>query len=747
MTGTRTRSKGEQGVAVIITALCLIPLMTFAAFGVDLASWYSRTSYLQKSADAAALAGTVWMPNLTKSTQIACDSLEKNGIDGGDCGSGDFEVTVERGSTVTSLRVIVTDPDAKRYFSQVVSGGQQSLTRSAEAEYNLPIPLGSPLNYFGGDAARTQEDPVTTHTLVWPSNANSSSRPPAVAQNGETAQAFGCNVGTLSEQGYGRWTDASTYSSGGFSGSTRCLYTVSRSNSGSASSNVPPPDYSTRRANQTPCRIRTNGTGTVLGKWLSNGTFTTNTSGSDPTCQWRNSTFDALPPGFNGAYAPVNRPCRVSYDPTQGWWGPNTNSSYSTTSVPVGTSLASGNRLCRWAAVIDSVTTTPVNPIDSSRSPGFWAAIEGPQTRAYQGDAYSTRCYTSSSCSSDQNAMYLQPSNTDRGFWYVVKIPAGLSGTVDLNVFDAAYVSGNLQDGAGDRSLDGGGNFPTQFQVWRQNNALDFTDRTAQFSGSPNTTDGSCNWSIGQDGSFKTQWRRLCTLSVSPGQTYLINVQTTGTSGAGVNGYALEAVAGGSHANTPQPALYAYASMAMQNNNFCDPTPCTPPPGTFYLAEVGPQYAGRTLVMELWDSGDVGGGTASMFPMMPATTSTNPSNPNLPKPVIPVPAGQCTYTADANPNSRISGTTGTEYTTPQGSDSGSQCGIQTSTGSATARFNGEWLRIRIDIPANYTCTVGINPETTGGSCWWGIRYTFGGSANDVTTWQARIEGNPVHLTH
>ena len=43
------------------------------------------------------------------------------------------------------------------------------------------------------------------------------------------------------------------------------------------------------------------------------------------------------------------------------------------------------------------------------------------------------------------------------------------------------------------------------------------------------------------------------------------------------------------------------------------------------------------------------------------------------------------------------------------------------------RFNGEWLRIRIEIPSDYTCTLGVNPETTAGSCWWGIRYRFTGT--------------------
>jgi len=233
MTPTKTsnRFRGERGIAVIMTALCLIPLMTFAAFGVDLASWYSRASYLQKSADAAALAGTVWMPNLTQSTTVACASLLENGIDGGDCGTGDFDVTVERGFTATSLRVIVSDPSATRYFSQVLGNGSQRLTRSAEAEYNLPIPLGSPLNYFGGDSTRTvPATPPTTYSVSWPGDY--ATRVPANPS---------CNVGTSSGQGLGRWSGTPpTFNAGGFSGSTQCVWTVAGSPSGAPNVSMPP---------------------------------------------------------------------------------------------------------------------------------------------------------------------------------------------------------------------------------------------------------------------------------------------------------------------------------------------------------------------------------------------------------------------------------------------------------------------------------------------------------------------------
>jgi hypothetical protein len=55
------------------------------------------------------------------------------------------------------------------------------------------------------------------------------------------------------------------------------------------------------------------------------------------------------------------------------------------------------------------------------------------------------------------------------------------------------------------------------------------------------------------------------------------------------------------------------------------------------------------------------------------------------------------------------------------------------------------VTIKVDIPADYDCDLGANPETTRDSCWWGIEYDFSHAATDVTTWRARIEGNPLQL--
>lgn len=718
------RGQGERGVAMVMTGLVLVPLMMFAAFGVDLASWYSQISYLQKSADAAALAGTVWMPDLTKATAEAKASLRENGIvDKDEGGTDDIDVEVLRGSRATSLRVVLTDNSATRYFSQVFAGNQ-TLSRSAEAEYNLPIPLGSPLNYFGGDATRTSQPSVTTYAVAWPSDYQT--RAPVNISSG-------CNVGTSASQNLGGWSSAGAYRTSFDGNDPVCqwqpvMQTVS----------VAPANFNTLAPINVSCNVQQSPP--ANGRWNTGNppTYTANNRFSSGTgnrqCQWSIVDASTLPTNATTSNPPNNRPCNI---PPQGRWpssgGFQSNQFYNS---------GAQNRICTWEADVTSTTVTPPNPIDSNRSPGFWAMIEGPGTVSPNGDAYNTRCYINNNCSgSPQNVQYRPPTDTDRGFWYVVKMPNVALGPVDINVFDASYNSaGNVDQLAGDRSLGGASAFVTEFSVWRQDSPLDFSAKSRYGPAtSGDQTEGSCYWSLGGETAFRGQWNRLCTIAAPvPGALYLVNVQSVGTSGNGINGYALEAVANGGTGT--QPALYAYANMGMQNNNTCSPTPCTPPPATFYLAEVGPQYAGKTLVVDLWDPGDATG-NASLFPKMPSSSA--------PKPVVDVPFGDCEYTSSPAPSAQQSssdgGPTGVIRNTQQPSNFPSRCGIR-STVSGNRQFNGEWLTIRIAIPSTYTCTLGVNPETSAGSCWWGIEYNFSASANDVTTWRARIEGNPVHLT-
>lgn len=60
--------------------------------------------------------------------------------------------------------------------------------------------------------------------------------------------------------------------------------------------------------------------------------------------------------------------------------------------------------------------------------------------------------------------------------------------------------------------------------------------------------------------------------------------------------------------------------------------------------------------------------------------------------------------------------------------------IQTSDGESF--FNGQIVRIRVEIPTDYECA----PD-----CWWKMEID-NSQPHDRTTWAARVIGNPVRLT-
>jgi hypothetical protein len=705
------RLGGDRAIAIVMTALLLVPMLTFAAFAVDLAVWHARVTKLQSAADAAALAGTVWMPNLPKARSVATDTLSRNGIADGVSG---VTVTIDEGPTPTSLRVTITDHSAVRSFSQLI-GAAPTLVRTAQAEYYQPLPLGSPLNYFGGDASKTAIADTTTISVSWPSAYNSTSRPPI--------GPFGCNVGTLASQALGRWTNATTYSAGGFSGTTQCQWaTLSSTTSSNPTTQIP---------TNVPCN-RVQSPTSTMGRWnsgvlgalplySSSNRFSSGTGNRQ--CTW--VTSGSQPPDAS-TRAPANAPCVVTGEQSAGSWN-------LVLGMPVFLPLALlAAAPCSWVAGVVTTVTQHPNPIAADRNPGFWAQVEGPGTVTAYGDAFSTRCTSALNCGNVQSAQW-----RSSGYWYVIQVPPAGTAPFTISVFDAAFRrGGSITADTGDYNLGAAStttnpDFATEYRVYRQTNPLDVTQRVPVGNGQvANTTDNSCWWSMTEDPTFDLQWRPLCTISPQLGDRYLLNVTSSDTGavhGAGLNGYALQAVA----ASGAQPALYAYSDMGMFNNGS----------GTFYLAEVDPTFAGKVLDVDLWDPGDVSSGTATISPQMPSAT--------VPKPVVPAPA-TCTYTSGPDPNSvNVTGgpwgSTGSVYTTAQASDSAQQCLVITASSVISQRFNDEWLHLRIQIPSNYTCTPGLNPETTAGSCWWGITYAFSSQPFDVTTWKASIEGDPVHL--
>ena len=141
-----TSPRDERGYVTIVVAIILPVLFVSAAFTVDFGIWYSRAAQLKRGADAAALAGVVWMPDFTQAKTHALTAAARNGFQDG---VNNITVSVDQvPGKDRELSVIITDNKAAQIFSSLVFKGQK-IARTSTAEYVLPVPMGSPKNTFG----------------------------------------------------------------------------------------------------------------------------------------------------------------------------------------------------------------------------------------------------------------------------------------------------------------------------------------------------------------------------------------------------------------------------------------------------------------------------------------------------------------------------------------------------------------------------------------------------------------------
>jgi hypothetical protein len=157
---------------------------------------------------------------------------------------------------------------------------------------------------------------------------------------------------------------------------------------------------------------------------------------------------------------------------------------------------------------------------------------------------------------------------------------------------------------------------------------------------------------------------------------------------------------------------------------------------TFYLAQIERQYAGKWLDIDLWDPGDTGSIDAALRILIPSSAGNVSCN------------GHARYTCATF---YMSEHTADETSIPAAFSCGpgvpgsnSMTSITTSTGGG-AIYNGQWLRLCVQVPTNYTAPQ-PSGEPAGG--WWKIQYDMGtgnSPATDLTTWKVTVRDNPVHL--
>ena len=156
----RRAERGERGYVLAFTAIILIPLLAISAMATDIGAWYDEATEIQKAADAAALAGVVWLPDFSKARSVALETTKANGYDDA---AGNIEVVVTQPSR-TELKVSIKNDDVAIFFASFFIDSME-ITREAVGNYVLPVPLGSPKNYFGtGNMALSAPAGVRTAT-------------------------------------------------------------------------------------------------------------------------------------------------------------------------------------------------------------------------------------------------------------------------------------------------------------------------------------------------------------------------------------------------------------------------------------------------------------------------------------------------------------------------------------------------------------------------------------------------------
>lgn len=141
------RDSDDRGAALAFVGISMILLMGMAAFGTDLAWFYLNSARVQRTADAAALGGVVWLPGDESTAFSTAHSISvQNGYD-----DGDAETTVTPARVtgqLNQLRVTVSDT-VPTFFLKVFGFDSQVIAAESTAEYIPPLKLGSPENQFG----------------------------------------------------------------------------------------------------------------------------------------------------------------------------------------------------------------------------------------------------------------------------------------------------------------------------------------------------------------------------------------------------------------------------------------------------------------------------------------------------------------------------------------------------------------------------------------------------------------------
>jgi len=156
----------QAGQIVVIFALMLTALIGLVGIAIDTTYAWRESLRVQRAADAAALAGVVYMPGAQDTAfSTATDTAKQNGF------VVVTNVTSVDPSGADNPRELDVTISTKvpTFFSRIFGINTFTVTRESKAVYVTPVPMGSPLAYYGVYQMCTvtnscSAEPTTTET-------------------------------------------------------------------------------------------------------------------------------------------------------------------------------------------------------------------------------------------------------------------------------------------------------------------------------------------------------------------------------------------------------------------------------------------------------------------------------------------------------------------------------------------------------------------------------------------------------
>jgi Flp pilus assembly protein TadG len=768
--GAHRKPERSRGQILIMFVMAIFVFTGMVALVIDISWYWVNSLRVQRAADAAALAGVVQLPTNPTGANgayaLARAEAVKNGYDDA---SAAISVTPQQEPPTTGRRLVVTvSAPVDMFFMRIFGISQITATRTAKAEFVLPVPMGSPENYYGvfGDVRGLTSTTTTTipgHTDTGSDNSgfqvpdqapttSPSSKGFTPSSGSSLVNSIITNnnnyVQTPTNGNYQDFWDFDLLAGLGpddtatqvtglevrlsdaylLNGScTNSYFQVALSYDAGLHWTT---DGANNRAPATTSLTTNNATDYTLGAANSVSAWPL----ASPAHTWAgadlgNSNFRVRVTAAKGCTT-SNRTLRIDQLEVRATfnvdtWVPPQTTTVTTNlgDVPLqGPGTACGNGIAN-CYVPDGQALNPR---------GFWGTMNTQGADSINGDAYQPYWDTGTSTT---NPAY----DAINYYNYAVEMPAGSTGGA-VYVFDPVFCTTANNRGTGDRWFsDAGDQVSSFYELYDTNNTLyDVGDDGAAIAsssglfrgisasdstmGGGTSGDDEClhktDSAYGDGRDYHNQWYLLASGLSGGANGRVYRLHTTSTDPANVtaqrttdgeNSFALYASAGGG-----TPRIYGIGAMQAFTPLSASGSTVT---SEFYLAQIDAVHAGKTVEIKLWDPGDTRPLTASLKILVP--TSSGWASTLL------------DYTA-------AQGTTNGGAATCDSAAGNNVGSIQTNVGNTNGTFNGCWLTIQIPIPGDYQAYQ---------DGWWKIQYIMSGSgtSNDVTTWKVEIRGNPVHL--